>query len=61
MNLLKTLSLRLQKVNEQLGQLNAEIIDTELIRQSNLNDWKNRKEKELNSCHDDEGKFIFEF
>lgn len=45
--ILQEISARFQLLNEQSG-LNSDIIDTELIRHSNLNDWKNKKEKELN-------------
>lgn len=61
MDILKRLSARLQTVNEQLGQLNAYDINTDIIREEERYDWQNGKPKELDITTDENGTFIINF
>lgn len=61
MELLKNLSARLQKVNENFGQLKAEMIDTEIIRETNMELWKQGQNKDLESETDNNGTFKVKF
>lgn len=61
MNILKNISARLQKVNENFGQLKAEMIDTEIIRETNLELWRQGQNKDLESETDNNGTFKVKF